>query len=162
MTKCDNNFPKRIFFGKLHYGLSSGKKLSQGKNCLYARISFNKKVTAVTKKMQGERANILKAILGYMANGEQGDELLLALLIKSYPREMAKKSIEGAGFSLLRNMEVHEAIQFRFILHLPMNTYKRIQRIMTNFRYDKHFFPSHYCITLEQQKIIPKSLRTPF
>ena len=64
MTKCDNNFPKRIFFGKLHYGLSSGKKLSQGKNCVYARISFNKKVKAVTKKMQGERANALKTILG--------------------------------------------------------------------------------------------------
>ena len=122
VTKCDDNFPKRIFFGKLHYGLSSGKKLSQGKNCVYARISFNKKVTAVTKKMQGERANILKAILGYMANGEQGDELLLALLIKSYPHEIAKKSIEGAGFSLLRNVEVHKAIQFRSILHLPMNT----------------------------------------
>ena len=31
--------------------------------------------------MLGERANILQAILGYMANGEQGDiETLLALL----------------------------------------------------------------------------------
>ena len=53
--------------------------------------------------MQGEKANILKAILGYMANGEPGDELLLALLIKLYPHEIAKQSIEGAGFSLLRN-----------------------------------------------------------
>ena len=66
MTKCDNNFPKRIFFGKLHDELSFGKKLSQGKN---VRISFKKKVTAVTKKMQGERENILKAILGYMVLG---------------------------------------------------------------------------------------------
>ena len=64
VAKCDNNFPKRIFFGKLRYGLSFGKKISQGKNCVYARISFNKKVTAVTKKMQEERANILKAIWG--------------------------------------------------------------------------------------------------
>ena len=120
MTKCGNIFPKRIFFGKLHYGLSSGKKSSQGKTCVYARISFNKKVTVVTKKMQGERATILKAILEYMANGEQGDELFLALLIKSYPHEMAFKSIEGADFSLFRDMSIHEAIQFR---STPANEY---------------------------------------
>ena len=98
-----------------------------------------------------------------MANGEQGDiETLLALLIKSYPHKIGKQSIEGAGFSLLRNMEVHEAIQFRAIIHLPMNTYKRMQRIMTNFGYDKHFFPSHHCITSEQQKIIPHSFKDTF
>ena len=56
-----------------------------------------------------------------MANREQGDELFLALLIKSYPNETARKSIEGAGFSQLRKVQVHEAIQFRSILHLPMN-----------------------------------------
>ena len=89
-----------------------------------------------------------------MANGEQGDiETLLALLIKSYPHKIAKQSIEGSGFSLLRNMEVHEAIQFRSILHLPMNTYIRMQQIMTKFGYDKHFFPSHHHITLGQQKV---------
>ena len=80
-----------------------------------------------------------------MVKREQGDiETLLALLIKSHPKEIAKKSIESAGFSLLRNMEVHEAMQFGSILHLPMNTYKRRQGIMTNFGYDKHFFPSHH------------------
>ena len=120
VAKCDNNFPKIIFFGILHYGLSSGKKVSQGKKSVYARITFNKKVTAVTNKMQGERANILKVILGYMANGEQGDELFLALLIKSYPHEMAKKIIEDAGFSVFRNMSIHEAIQFR---SSPANEY---------------------------------------
>ena len=26
---------------------------------------------------------------------------------------------------------------------------------MTNFGYDKHFFSSHHCITLEQQKMTP-------
>ena len=88
-----------------------------------------------------------------MANGEQGDiETLLALLIKSYPHKIAKQSIEGSGFSLLRNMEVHEAI-FRSILHLPMNIYIRMQRIMTKFGYDKHLFPSHHHITLGQQKV---------
>ena len=56
VTKCDNNFPKRFFFGKLHYGLSY-KSQSQGKNCVYNRISFNKKVTAVTKKCK-ERKQI--------------------------------------------------------------------------------------------------------
>ena len=74
--------------------------------------------------MLGERANILQAILGYMANEEQGDiETLLALLIKWYPHKIAKQSIEGAGFRLLANMEVHKAIQFRSTLDLPMNTY---------------------------------------
>ena len=86
-------------------------------------ISFRKKVTAVTKNMQGERANILQAILGYMGNGKQGDiEILSGLLNKSHPQEIAKQSIEGAGFSLMRNMEIHEAIQFKSILQLPIST----------------------------------------
>ena len=72
--------------------------------------------------MKAERENILNAIFGYMSNGEEWDELLLALLIKSYPHKMAKKSIKGAGFSLLTNLEIHKAIQFRSTLHLPMNT----------------------------------------
>ena len=59
-------------------------------------------------------------------------------------------------------MEVHEAIQFRSILNLPMNTYKRMQQIMTNFAYDKHFFPSHHHITLEQQKMIPHISKDAF
>ena len=58
VTKSDNNFHKRIFFGKLHYGLSSGKIY------VYARISFNKKVTAVTKKMQGKRPKFYKPFYG--------------------------------------------------------------------------------------------------
>ena len=90
-----------------------------------------------------------------MVDGEQGHvEIFLAFLIKSNPQKIAKQIIEGAGFSLLRNMEVHEAIQFRSILHLPMNIYKTMQRIMTNFGYDKRFFPSHHHITSKQQKMI--------
>ena len=48
-----------------------------------------------------------------MANGEQGDTETLALIMKSYkiinwyPHEIAKQSIEHAGFSLLRNIEVY-------------------------------------------------------
>ena len=42
-TKCDNNFLKRIFFGILHYGLSSGKKLSQGKSLYVWQDQFQQK-----------------------------------------------------------------------------------------------------------------------
>ena len=73
VTKWDNNFPKRIFFGKLHFGLSSGKKLLEGKNYGYVAISFNKNVTLELKKLGWERANVLQAIMGYMPNGEQQD-----------------------------------------------------------------------------------------
>lgn len=31
VTKCENNFATGIFFGKLYYGISSGKKLSRDK-----------------------------------------------------------------------------------------------------------------------------------
>ena len=75
---------------------------------------------------------------------------------------MAKKIIKGAGFSLLRNLEIHKAIQFRSILHLPMNTYKRMQRLMANFGYDKNF--SHHIIVLfwSNKKRSHISPRTPF
>lgn len=70
VTKYDN-FPKRFFSGILHYGLSSRKNYHKGK--IMCMPGFNKNVTAVTKKLQGGRANILQAILWYMANGEQGE-----------------------------------------------------------------------------------------
>ena len=35
-------------------------------------MHFSKRVTAVNKNDQGKRANVFKAILEYMANGEQG------------------------------------------------------------------------------------------
>ena len=34
VEKCDNNFPKRIFFGKLHYGLFWEKNISREKLCV--------------------------------------------------------------------------------------------------------------------------------
>ena len=37
-----------------------------------------------------------------------------------------------------------------------------MQQIMTNFGYDKHFFPSHHRITLEQQKLIPHISKDTF
>ena len=83
----------------------SGKKVSAGKICQYARIHFSKRVTAVYKKDQGKRANVFKAILEYMANGEQGDkeklqgdiEKLLVLLLKPHPQEFIKTCIEKAA-----------------------------------------------------------------
>ena len=96
-----------------------------------------------------------------MANGEQGDiETLLALLIKSYPYKIAKQSMEVAGFSLLRIMEVHEAME-RSILHVPINTYIRMQRITTNFESDKHFF---HCISyyFGATKMIPHITKNTF
>ena len=60
-----------------------------------------------------------------MANGEQGDTETLALIIKSYkiinwyPHEIPKQSIEDAGFSLLRNIEVYNTPA-----NMPMNTNK--------------------------------------
>lgn len=70
VTKYDN-FPQRFFSGILHYGLSSRKNYHKGK--IMCMPGFNKNVTDVTEKLQGERANILQAILWYMANGEQGE-----------------------------------------------------------------------------------------
>ena len=60
---------------------------------------FNKNVTAVTKKLQGGRANILQAICGIWQMESKGNiETSLALVIKSYPQKITKQSIESAGF----------------------------------------------------------------
>ena len=41
----DSNFPKRLMFGKLHYGSLSNRKMkSKGKIDMYARINFKKGV----------------------------------------------------------------------------------------------------------------------
>ena len=51
MAQHDTNIlGERIFFGKVRYGPLSGKKISAGKICLYARIHFSRRVTAVNKK----------------------------------------------------------------------------------------------------------------
>ena len=85
-----------------------------------------------------------------MPNGEQEDiKTLLALFIKPHPKEIAKQSIEGAVFSLYRNMEVHKAMVFRSILHLSMKTHKRMQGIMKNFGYDIFF---HLVVLLLSKK----------
>ena len=40
----DSNFPKRLMFGKLHYGSLSNRKMkSRGKIDTYARVNFTKR-----------------------------------------------------------------------------------------------------------------------
>ena len=50
---------ERFFFDKVHYGSSSGKKVSAGKICLYARIHFSKRVIAIHNKDQGKEQMFL-------------------------------------------------------------------------------------------------------
>ena len=108
-----------------------------GKIRLYVRIHFSKRVTAVNK-------NVFKAILEYKRNGEQGDkvklqgdiEKLFLFLLKTYPKEFIKTCVEEAGFKFMRNMVAQEAVQLKLLLNLPLNTYKKMPRIMTRFGYD--------------------------
>ena len=68
----------------------------------------------------------------YIANGEQGDkeklqgdiEKLLGLFLKSYPQEFVKTCIGKAGFALMRNVEVHEAVRLKLLLNLSLNRHK--------------------------------------
>ena len=63
-----------------------------------------------------------------MADGGQDHtQKMLALLLKSSPSTVVKKSIEDAGFKLFKEMEVYQVVQLISLLHLPMNIYKRMQ-----------------------------------
>ena len=86
----DSNFPKRLMFGKLHYGSLSNRKLkSKGKIDTYARINFKKAVNDVSKKRE---ARFLHAILVHMANeGQDHTQKKSALLLKSSPSTVVKK-----------------------------------------------------------------------
>ena len=154
----DSNFPKRLMFGKLHYGSLSNRKMkSRGKIDTYARINFTKGVNDVSNKKQRDRAHFLHAILVHMANGGQDHtQKMLALQLKSSPSTVVKKSIEDAGFKPFREMEIYQAVQLRSLLHLPMNMYKRMQRMSSNFGYSHKFLPSHHCILVEQKQIVLK------
>ena len=68
----NSNFPKRLMFGKLHYGSLPNRKMkSKEKIDTYARINFKKGVNDVSNKKQRDRARFLHAILIHMANGGQ-------------------------------------------------------------------------------------------
>ena len=160
----DSNFPKRLMFGKLHYGSLSNRKMkSKGKIDTYARINFKKGFNDVSNKKQRDRARFLHAILVHMANGGQDHtQKMLALLLKSSPSTVVKKSIEDAGFKLFREMEVYQAVQLKSLLHLPMNMYKRMQRLLSNFGYSHKFLPSHHRILAEQKKLVPHITKATF
>ena len=98
-----------------------------------------------------------------MANGGQDHtQKMLALLLKCSPSTLVKKSIEDAGFKLFREMEVYQAAQLILLLHLPMNMYKRMQRLLSNFGYSQKFLPSHHRILAEQKKLVPHITKDTF
>ena len=54
----DSNFPKRLMFGKVHYGsLSNRTTKSKGKTDMYAKIDFKKGVKDVSNREQRDRAH---------------------------------------------------------------------------------------------------------
>ena len=141
-----SNFPKRIMFGKLHYGSLSNRKMkSKGKIDMYAKINFKNGVNNVASTKQRNRAHLLHTILVHMANGGQDHtQKMFALLLKSSPSTVVKKIIEDAGFKLFKEVEVYQAVQLISLLQLPMNIYKRMQRLLPNFGYSHKFLPSHH------------------
>ena len=113
---------------------------------------ISKKVSVMYQKENRDRARFLYAILVHMANGGQDQtQKMLALLLKSSPSIVVKKSIEDAGFKLFREMEVCQAVQLKSLLHLPMNMYKRMQRLSSNFGCSHKFLPSNHRILAEQK-----------
>ena len=159
-----SNFPIRLMFGKLHYGSLSNRKMkSRGKIDTYARINFTKGDNDVSNKKQRDRARCLDAILVHMANGGQDHtQKMLVLLLKSSPSTVVKKSVEDAGFKLFREMEVYQAVQLKSLLHLPMNMYKRMLRLLSNLGYSHKVLPSHHRILAEQKKLVPHITKATF
>ena len=128
-----NVFPKGSSLANyIIYGLYSRKNLSQGKNYLYAKMSFNKIVKLWLKNAGVGNKYFTDHFGVYSRWSARGYRSIVSLNYKIISKGNSQTRIEGAGFSLLKNMEVQEAIQFGSILHLPMNTYKIMQRIMTH------------------------------
>ena len=99
----------------------------------------------------------------HIANGGQDStKNFLALLLKSSPSKVVKKSIENTGFKLFREMEVYQAVHSKSLLHLPMNMYKRMLRLLSNFGYNHKFLPSHHRILAKQKKLVPHITKATF
>ena len=114
-------------------------------------------------KNQRDRARFLHATLVHMANGGQGHtQKMLALLLKSSPSTLVKKSVEDAGFKLFREMEVYQAVQLKSLLDLPMNMYKRMVRLLSNLGYSHKFLESHDHILADQKKLVPHITKATF
>ena len=91
-----------------------------------------------------------------MVNGGQDHtQKTLAVLLKSSPSTVVKMIEEDAGFRLFREMEVYQTVQLKLLLHLPMNMYKRMQKLLSNFGYSKKNLPSHCRIYVEQKESSP-------
>ena len=144
-------------FGKVHYGSLSNRKIkSKEKTDTYVRINFKKGVSMYQRENREIEHIFLYAILVHMANGGQDQtQKMLALLLKSSSSIVAKKNIEDNGFKLFREMEVYQAAQLKSLPHLPLNMYKRMQRLLSNFGYSYKFLPSHHRILAEQKKASP-------
>ena len=87
---------------------------------------------------------------------------MLPLLLKSFPSTVVKKSTEHPGFKLFREKEVYQAVQLISLLHLPMNIYQRMQRVLPNFGYSHKFLPSHHRIFAQQKKLFPYKTKDTF
>ena len=94
--------------------------------------------------------------------GQDQTQKMLALLLKSSLSIIVKKSIEDAGFKLFREMEVYQAVQRKSLLRLPMNMYKRMQWLLSNFRYSHKFLPNHHRILEKQKKLVPHITKENF
>ena len=112
---------------------------------MHAKINSKNGVHNVASTKQRNRAHLAHVILVHMANrGQDHTQEMLALLLKSSPSTVVKKSIEDAGFKLFKDMEVYQTVQLISILQLPMNMYKRMQRLFPNFGYIHKLLPSHH------------------
>ena len=140
-----------------------GKSNQKEKQIRMPRLILKKGVNDVSNRNQKDRANFLHAILIHMANeGHDDTQKMLALLLKSSPSTVVKKSKEDAGFKLFREMEVYQAVQLKSLLHLPMNMYKKLQRLLSNFGYSQKLLPSHHRILAEQKKLVPHLTKETF
>ena len=74
VTKVDKD-NNHLYYGTLQFGLLAGKKVtSTGKQNSYARIDYQKPVTAVLKNNKRIRASALLAILDAMAKETRDEE----------------------------------------------------------------------------------------
>ena len=87
---------------------------------------------------------------------------MLALLLKSSPSTVVKKSIEDAGLKLFREMDVYQAVKLKSLLHQPMNMYKSMQQLLPNFGYNHKFLPSHHPILANLKKVVPRITKETF
>ena len=98
-----------------------------------------------------------------MVNGGQDHtQKALAVLLKSSPSTVVKKIEEDAGFRLFREMEVYQTVQLKLLLHLPMNMYKRMQKLLSNFEIAKKIYQVIVVFTWSRKKVVPRITKEAF